>query len=511
MRDRSPAVGPPVSTTPAPPPSRSVRGSGGYSDHNLGRPGESGGGDGVGFRSARGPVLISLMVTTGLIAIDATILATAVPTIVADLGGFTSFPWLFSVYLLTQAVSVPIYSKVADTIGRKPVILLGIGLFGVASVLCGLAWSMPALIAFRALQGLGAGAVQPMAITIVGDLYTVVERAKVQGYLASVWAVSAVVGPTLGGVFAEFASWPWIFFVNVPLCVLAAWLLVRHLHEKVERTPHRIDWSGGVLLTVGSALLILGLLEGGQAWAWTSPQGLATLGGGAALLAAFVAVERRAAEPVLPLWVLSRRLLASTALIAVGVGVVLMGLTTYVPTYLEALLGVSPLTSGLTLAALTLGWPLAASNAGRLYLRIGFRSTVLVGVGFVVLGTAALATTSTRPSVLAVGASCFVIGLGMGLVAAPSLIAAQASVGWGERAVVTGANMFARSMGSAVGVAALGAVVNAAMRGASALEDPDRFGDAVTTTFAVLVAVALATGLAALAMPRTDPQAVPAA
>src|SRR6476469_4175855 len=159
--------------------------------------------DGVGFRSERGPILIALMLSTGLVAIDSTIVATAVPSIVRDVGGFSSFPWLFSAYLLAQAVSVPVYAKLSDVVGRKPIILIGIGLFLLGSILCGIAWSMPVLIAFRAIQGLGAGAVQPMSMTIAGDIYTLAERAKVQGYLASVWAVSSVVGPTHGGVFAE--------------------------------------------------------------------------------------------------------------------------------------------------------------------------------------------------------------------------------------------------------------------------------------------------------------------
>ncbi len=444
------------------------------------------------------------MMTTSLVAIDSTILATAVPTIVADLGGFSSFPWLFSIYLLTQAVSVPIYSKLADTVGRKPVILFGVGLFLLGSILCGLAWSMPALIAFRAVQGLGAGAVQPMAITIAGDIYTVAERAKAQGYMASVWAISAVVGPTLGGFFAEFLTWNWIFFINIPLCLLAAWLLVRHLHETVERERHSIDWLGGILLTVGVSLLILALLEGGNAWAWDSAVSIGSLAAAVALLTAFVLVERRAVEPVLPLWVLRRRLLLTTALIGVGVGVVLIGLTSYVPTFLEALLGVSPLISGLTLATLTLGWPIAATLSGRVYLRIGFRATVLIGASIVVVATTVLALTSRTPSVVAVGLSCFAIGLGMGLVASPSLIAAQSSVGWGERGVVTGANMFARSIGSAVGVAVLGALVNARLDGAEALEDPTLFGDAVTQVFVAVVGVAVALVLAGLAMPRGE-------
>ena len=221
------------------------------------------------------------MVSTGLIAIDATILATAVPSIVRELGGFSSFPWLFSVYLLAQAVSVPVYAKLADTVGRKPLMLFGIGVFLLGSVLCGLAWSMPVLIAFRALQGLGAGAVQPMSITIAGDIYSVAERARVQGYIASVWGVSSVVGPALGGLFAQLHLWRWIFFVNVPLCLLAGVLIWRNFHEKVERRQHRIDYAGAVLLTSAMTLLILGVLEGGQAWAWSSPTSIAVFAVGA--------------------------------------------------------------------------------------------------------------------------------------------------------------------------------------------------------------------------------------
>lgn len=457
----------------------------------------------MGLRSTRGPLLLAMMVTTGLVAIDSTILATAVPTIVADLGGFASFPWLFSIYLLTQAVSVPIYSKLADTVGRKPIILLGIGLFLLGSVLCGFAWSMPALIAFRAVQGLGAGAVQPMAITIVGDIYTLAERARAQGYIASVWAISSVVGPTLGGVFSTYLDWSWIFFVNVPLGALAAWLVVRHHHESVERRPHRIDWAGGALLTLATTLLVVALLEGGHAWAWVSVPSIGALALGTAAAVAFVAVERRATEPVLPLRLLTRRLLATTALISVGVGVMLMGVTTYVPTFLEALLGVSPLVSGLALAALTLGWPLSASQSGKVYLRIGFRRTVLIGATLTVIAACALALTSRSPSVVAVAATCFVMGMGLGFVAAPSLIAAQSSVGWGERGVVTGANMFARSMGSAVGVAALGALVTGFMGETDAASDPALFNDAATAVFAAIAGVAALTLLVGFAMPRT--------
>src|SRR5690242_20346486 len=230
----------------------------------------------VGLRSERGPVLLAVMLSTGLVAIDATILAAAVPAVVDDLGGLTQFPWLFSVYLLAQAVSMPIYGKLSDLVGRKRVMLVGVGLFVVGSLLCGAAWSMGSLIAFRALQGLGAGAVQPVGMTIIGDIYSVAERAKVQGYIAGVWAASSLIGPTLGGVFADYLSWRWIFLVNLPLGALATWMLWRRFHEgrtarDATAARPRIDVVGSVLLTLGTVALLVALLEGGVVWAWSSP------------------------------------------------------------------------------------------------------------------------------------------------------------------------------------------------------------------------------------------------
>jgi multidrug resistance protein len=220
----------------------------------------------VGLRSERGPVLLAVMLSTGLVAIDSTILATAVPSVVTDLGGFTSFPWLFSIYLLAQAISVPVYGKLADLFGRKPLMLLGVGLFVVGSLLCGIAWSMPMLIVFRLVQGLGAGAIAPIGMTILGDIYTLQERATVQGYVASVWAMAALVGPTLGGIFSDTIGWRWIFFVNLPLGLAAGWVLWRRFEEKVERRRHHIDFLGSALLAGGGTLLLLALLEGGIEW-----------------------------------------------------------------------------------------------------------------------------------------------------------------------------------------------------------------------------------------------------
>ncbi|GAA4235061.1 MDR family MFS transporter [Streptosporangium album] len=408
-------------------------------------------------------MLAAIMLCTGLVALDSTIIATAVPSVVRDLGGFSQFPWLFSIYLLTQAVTVPLYGKFADIFGRKPVMFFGIAVFLLGSALCGVAWDMPSLIVFRALQGIGAGAVQPMSITMVGDLYSVEERARVQGYVASVWGVSSVIGPTLGGLFSEYLSWRWIFFINLPLGAVAAWVLARRFKERVTRSSHRIDYLGATLLMGGSSLLILGLLEGGVAWSWGSVPSLLIFAAGTVMAVAFVLVERRAVEPILPLWVFRHRTLTGGNLVSVGIGALMIGLSSYVPTYAEGVLGTGALVAGFALAALTIGWPIAATLSGRLYMRIGFRDTALIGGALIVAGTVLCALLTQHAPIWAVAGACFVVGAGLGLASSPTMVAVQSVVGWERRGVVTATNMFCRSIGSAVGAAVLGAISNATL------------------------------------------------
>ncbi|WP_067697991.1 MDR family MFS transporter [Nocardia jejuensis] len=455
----------------------------------------------IGLRSERGPILAAIMLATSLVALDSTIIATAVLTITDQLGGFAQFPWLFSIYLLAQAVTVPIYGKLADMMGRKPVMLFGIAVFALGSLLCGLATSMPALIAFRAVQGIGAGAVGPMSITIAGDIYTIEERAKVQAYLAGVWAMSSVLGPLLGGVFSEYVSWRWIFLVNLPLAAFAAWMILRKFIESAPRQRHRIDFLGAGLLTVGAGALILALLEGGQAWAWGSLPSIALFAGGGLMLILFGLVERRAVNPILPLWVLTRRVLVASSLVSLLVGAVLLGLTSYVPTFAQGVLGSGALVAGLTVGALTMGWPVSASQAGKVYLRIGFRATALIGSVLATLGASSLILVNSGASLLQLAASCFVIGMGMGLVASPTLIAAQSSAEWSERGVVTSTNMFARNIGSAVGVAVFGALVNSRV-GGQGHPDPEALASAVHLVFiGVALMAAVMVGASAM-MPR---------
>ena len=452
----------------------------------------------IGLRSERGPVLIAVMLSTALVALDQTIVSTAVPSIVRDLGGFREFPWLFSVYLLAQAATVPVYGKLADQFGRKPLMYYGIGMFLLGSVLCGLAWSMPVLIGARGLQGLGAGAVQTIGLTIIGDVYSLRERAKIQGYVASVWGISSVIGPTFGGVFSQLLSWRFIFWVNIPLCLLAAWML-RRFAEKVERGHVKVDYAGAVLLTLSTSLVVLGLLEGGQSWAWSAWQTPTIFGAAVVLLIAFVLVERVVQQPILPLWVFRSGTLRTTSALSLLVGGLILGLSSYVPTLGQDVVGASAIVSGFALAALTLGWPVSAALSGRLYLTIGFRATGLLGVSLAVAGSSVLALMDPAGSLWHVALGCLLIGFGMGLVAAPALVVAQTSVAWGQRGVATATNMFARSVGSAIGVAVFGAVVNGVVGDHPTAAS---LASGVHRVFLGILVLALAMGVLELFMPK---------
>ena len=459
----------------------------------------------VGLRSERGPILGSLMLAAALVALDATILATAAQTIARDLGGFERLPWVFSVYVLAQAVSVPVYGRLADVLGRKHVMLAGIGLFLLGSVICGLAPSMLWLIVGRVGQGLGAGAVVPMSMTIVSDVYTLAERAKTQGYLASVWAMSSVVGPTLGGVFSQFVSWRWIFWINIPLSLLAAVMLWRSFHESErEGVREPIDYVGAALLTAGSTSLLLGLLEG-SSLPTTLTVALYVLA--AVLLGGFAWWALRARHPVFDLRVLRRRVIGTSTAASLMVGVIVLGLSTYIPIYAQGVLGVTPLIAGFALAAMMVGWPLTSTWSGSFYLRIGFRATGLIGSTLVITGSLlAVLLLGEHATVWQIAATTFLIGAGMGMTAVPTLIAAQASAPWHERGAVTGLNMFSRSIGSAIGVAVFGAIVNArAQVGADGTPTGPGLAHAMHLVFIATAACAVLMLVAVALMPPDRP------
>lgn len=398
-----------------------------------------------------------------LVAMDTTIVATAIPQVAADLGGFSMVGWVFSIYLLAQTVTIPIYGKLADLYGRKPILVFGVVTFLLGSLLSAVAWNMTALIVFRALQGLGAGSVGATVNTVAGDLYDVSERGRVQGWLASVWGISAVTAPALGGVFAQYLSWRFIFLVNLPLGVLALVMIVRWLHEDVERHPHRIDYPGAILLLVFAGMLILGLLQGGTAWAWDSAPSITVFV--IAVLAGLLAVrvERRAVEPVLPPWLWTRRHTAGSYAATLTAALMVIGLSVFLPNWAQTVLGLSPVGAGFVLAAMSMSWPLASALSSHLYLRIGFRDTALVGGGFAIAGAIVFCLLTAGSSVWMAVLGSLLTGAGMGLVFSPLIIGLQSSVGWSGRGVVTGGAMFSRFLGQSLGAAIFGAVTNSVL------------------------------------------------
>ncbi len=404
-------------------------------------------------------VTVALLLAMFMTAIEITIVATAMPKIVSDLGGFSLLSWVFSAYLLTQVVSIPIYGKLADLYGRKPVILGGIAVFLVASVLCGQSTNMIQLIAFRFLQGIGGGAVQPIAVTIVGDLYRSHERHKVQGLIGSVFAISSLVGPTLGAIIVELGHWPWIFYLNVPLGILAILILWIFLKEENKHQPHKIDLAGAGLLVITTSLLMFALLEGGTVWDWLSWQSLSCFAGFIVLGLVLLKHEGKVKEPILPLWIFKNPLISIAGAATFLNGAMMIGYSAMIPTHVQGVLGESALVGGFVLASMSIGWPLASFGSGFVMKIIGYQKTAILGACALLLGAIGVYLFD-QTSALIMGISVFIIGVGLGLQSNAYIITIQSSVSWRERGVATANNLFMRTLGSSVGVAAFGGVLN---------------------------------------------------
>lgn len=415
-----------------------------------------------GERSTRRSlVLAALVLAMFMAAIEGTIVATAMPSIAASLGGFALYSWVFSSFLLMQAITTPMFGKLADLFGRKPVFVGGVTVFLLGSVLCGLAPSMPVLIAFRFVQGLGAGAVYPTVTTLAGDLYGLRERARVQGYLSSVWGVSAVVGPLVGGLIVQYAHWSWIFWLNVPFGLLAVAGVTLFLHEDVAHRRHSIDGLGVGLFLVAMASLMLLLTEAGQ---WGLPRLLALLALTVSGLVGFLLHERRAAEPMIDLSQWRDPLIGVANLATLSAGVMMIGLITYLPTYVQGIMGRSPLVAGFTLTSMSIGWPVASVLAGRLLVPLGARTTARIGGAAGLLAGALFMLMRPSAGPLWASGASLVMGVGMGFLSTTFIVAIQSSVDWSRRGAATAGNLFMRILGNALGAALLGGALNLSLR-----------------------------------------------
>jgi EmrB/QacA subfamily drug resistance transporter len=408
-------------------------------------------------QSSRALVIAAVMASMAMVAIEATIVSTAMPQIVTQLGDLHLYSWVFSSFLLTQTAMTVVFGKLADLYGRKPVMLAGIAIFLLGSVLAGFAWSMPAMIVFRLIQGIGAGAIQPVTLTIVADLYPARERGKVQGYLASVWAVSAVVGPMVGGFIIHNLSWAWIFWMNVPIGLASAAGFIAFLRESERHARPSIDFGGAALFMAAIAALMMALTYAGD-----DEFARASLAGGAFLLCVlfFVLQERRAAEPMISFALWSRRPIAACNGSTLLSGMILMGATTFLPMYVQGVLHRSPVVAGLALTMMMVGWPTGATLAAKTFHRLGLRRILIGGSTFVPLGAALLLFLSPGGSPLIAAFGSLIMGFGMGTSSVSSLVLIQEIVQTDERGSATASNIFSRNLGSTLGATLFGAVLN---------------------------------------------------
>jgi EmrB/QacA subfamily drug resistance transporter len=444
-------------------------------------------------------------------ALEATVVGTAMPTVIAALGGLAHYSWVFSAYLLTSTAAVPIWGRLSDLFGRRRMYLLGIVIFLVGSVISGAATTMTQLIAARALQGLGAGAVIPISQAIVGELYELSERARTQALFSGVWGLASIAGPLVGGYITDALSWRWVFYINVPFGLLA--LLVITLAYPASRLSKQVDvdWAGASLLFAGISAVLLALSGDGSALMWWAASVI--------LLALFVVVERRTPEPILPLDLLMTRLTSRAFAVVFLTGFALFGAIAFIPLFVQSVLGGTATQAGQVLTPLFLGWVATSVIGARATVRLGYRTIATSGAGVMTLGFVGLQALTVTSSHAALLAACFIVGSGMGFQMLSVLLAIQHSVPRARLGIATSMNQFARSIGAAVGVAAMGALVSRALAGvtlpggegalatsAAALSAPvrDQFARALHQVFVLGAVVSGTSFVGSLFLPHVD-------
>jgi EmrB/QacA subfamily drug resistance transporter len=404
-------------------------------------------------RRHRAAVTAGLMLGMFLAALEATVVSTAMPTVVASLGGIDHYSWVFSAYLLTSTASVPLWGRLSDLYGRRPVYLAAIGLFLTGSMLAGLSQSMLQLVIFRLLQGLGAGGLIPLGLTIIGEIYTLAERTRMQAVFSSLWGVSSIAGPLIGGIITDAASWRWVFYVNLPIGLVAAVVVHRTLPADSPARGISLNWQGGLLLFLTTTLVLVTCAEMNVAWA------AAAIASGAA----FAWVDRRSAHPILPLTLLRNRIVAVALTVGFFAGTALFGTLAFVPLFVQVSTGASATSAGQILTPLYLMWVLSSIVAARLLFRIGPRVSTVAGTSAVFVACTALPWAVASASHAWVFADIALMGSGLGFSMLALLLSVQHSVPRSELGLATSLNMFARSIGGAVGVSIMGTILAAGL------------------------------------------------
>ena len=410
----------------------------------------------------RWAVTAGVMTGMFIAALEATVVGTAMPTVIASLGGLNHYSWVFSAYLVTSTVTVPVWGKLSDLYGRRLLYQVGIGVFLLGTLLSGLSTSMTQLIIFRAIQGLGAGALIPLGMTIIGDTFTMEERAKMQAYFSGVWGLSSIIGPIVGGFITDQISWRWVFFVNLPIGVVAALIIGFSLREPKLKSRPTIDYAGAILLMVAISLLMLAMVEGGSGRLINSQNVLLFIAS-VVLLVIFFFVEKRASDPIIPFDLFRNKTIAIAIPAGFLGGVAMFGAISFIPLFAQGSLGFTATAAGSLLTPLMLAWVSMSIIGGRLMLRVGYRAITIVGYSALTLGFIMLALFDRETNRIWLYVDLITIGIGLGLSMLTLLIAVQQAVDRTKLGVATSLNQFSRAIGGAIGVAVMGAVLTASL------------------------------------------------
>jgi EmrB/QacA subfamily drug resistance transporter len=414
-------------------------------------------------------VTVGIMMGLFLAAIEQTVVATAMPTVVSSLGGLDIYSWVFSAYLLTFTISVPIWGKLSDMYGRRSFYLVSIGLFILGSVLAGQARSMSFLIFSRALQGLGGGGVFPIGLTIVGEIYSLEQRARMQGLFSGVWGFASIVGPLAGGLITDWFSWRWVFYVNIPFGLAAVALIQANLTEPSRQGRHSLDYGGGLSLSGSLTCLLIALIQVGKRGSFADLDLILLFAAAAVLFILFVAIERRAQEPLLPISLFRNRVFAVCSGVAFLAGMGMFGSISFIPLFVQGVLFGSATQAGSALTPLILAWVVFSIISGRLILKIGYRPLVILGTVCNVVGFIWMSRMGMEGAYRSLLPAMAVLGTGMGFSMVSILLAVQNTVPRKLMGTATSANLFFRTIGGTVGVAIMGSVMahrmNATMAG----------------------------------------------
>jgi EmrB/QacA subfamily drug resistance transporter len=417
-----------------------------------------------GYRYSIGRILAiysGLMVALLLAALDQTIVATALPKVVSELGGITQYSWVFTAYMLGSTVTVPLYGKLGDAHGRKPLFIVAISIFLVGSALCGAAQNMFELVVFRAIQGIGAGGLFPLTLAMVGMIVPPRDRGRYQGLIGSVFAAASIIGPLIGGFIVDNASWRWIFYVNLPVGGVALAVILVTMPKRLYRQEHSIDWLGAAVLALGTSALLLGLVWGGQDYPWLSWQVLGALAAAALLLALFWWVELLAREPILPFALLRNQTVASSVACMGLVGAAMFGTISFVPLFVQGVIGTSATSSGVVLTPLLLGAVTTSFLSGQIVSRTGrYRPNTLIGPVVLGIGELLLWRMGVNTTNAEAARKMVIAGIGLGMMMQIFVLSVQNSVSRAQMGSATALTQFSRSIGATLGVTLMGVIVN---------------------------------------------------